>query len=119
MIRSGITRKTTIKPSTKRMKVSRPKMTKARKAAKDKPCLVRLPGCDGGTDTTCLAHYSLSGISGAGLKAPDSMGAWCCHHCHAVCDGRMPRPEGYSRNDVRLALAEGVFRTQLALSGEE
>ena len=118
MIRSGITRKATIKPSTKRMKASRPKSTPARKAAQGKPCLVRIPGCDGDAQTTCLAHYSLSGISGAGLKAPDSMGAWCCHHCHAVCDGRMPRPEGYSRNDVRLALAEGVFRTQLALSVE-
>lgn len=113
MTRSGI------KPRTKRMKASRPKMTVARKMARDKPCLVRLPGCDGDSQTTCLAHYSLSGISGSGLKSPDSLGAWCCHACHAVCDGRMPRPDGYSRNDVRLALAEGVFRTQLAILEEK
>ena len=91
---------------------SRPKMTAARKAARGKPCLVRLPGCDGGGETTVLAHYSLIGISGGGLKSPDAMGAWCCMSCHAIADGRAPLPEGYTRAEVRLALAEGVFRTQ-------
>ena len=99
-----------VKPFIKRN--SRPKMTSARKAARGKPCLVRLPGCDGGGETTVLAHYSLIGISGGGLKSPDAMGAWCCMSCHAIADGRAPLPEGYTRAEVRLALAEGVFRTQ-------
>jgi hypothetical protein len=118
MKRSGpLKRYAAMTPSGKRMKSSKPKMTPARKAAKGQPCMVRLPGCDGGGETTVLAHYSLSGLSGAGLKSPDLIGAHCCHSCHAIADGRTPRPEGYTRNDVRLALAEGVLRT-IAAMGE-
>lgn len=109
--RSTPLRATPLRSGTKRMRSSRPKMTPARRDAKGRPCLVRLPGCTGGGETTVLAHYSLTGISGAGLKSPDEMGAWCCVSCHSIADGRKPRPEGYTRNDVRLALAEGVFRT--------
>lgn len=90
------------------------KLTPARKAARGKPCLVRLPGCDGGGETTCLAHYRLSGFCGTGMKPPDSMGAWACVNCHDRIDGRvncgLPKPE------LRLAHAEGVMRTQYEIN---
>jgi len=99
------------------MRASRPKMTPARRAAQGQPCLIRLPGCDGGGETTCLCHYRLSGYSGAGLKPPDSMGELGCNSCHAIVDGRAPLPEGYTREGVRLAHAEGVMRTQELMRG--
>jgi len=80
-----------------------------RDLARDKPCQVRLPGCDGGGETTVLAHYRLSGISGTGYKSPDTIGAWCCASCHNEVDtaGTL----GLTRHERMLALAEGVFRT--------
>lgn len=80
-----------------------------RKLANGKPCMVRLPGCDGGGETTVLAHYRLSGYCGTGLKPPDILGAWCCARCHDKVDGRVKCDE--SRESLRLAHAEGVLRT--------
>lgn len=97
------------------IKRSRPKSTPARKAAKGQPCLIRLPGCAPGADneTVVLCHYALSDISGAALKSPDDLAAFGCWHCHGVVDGRLPVPAGYTRDTVRLAFAEAVFRTWL------
>jgi hypothetical protein len=117
MIRSNITRKTPIKPSTKRKKASRPKMSKARISARGKPCMVRLPGCDGGGETTVLAHYRLAGYCGTGMKPPDEMGAWACAHCHDICDGRMQTQ--LSSIYIHLAHAEGVMRTQQAMKDNQ
>lgn len=80
--------------------------------AKGQPCLVRLPGCDGGGETTVAAHYRLAGMSGMGIKPPDLISAWACAKCHDLIDGRAKLPDGYSRDSVRLAHAEAVFRTQ-------
>lgn len=80
-----------------------------RKLARGKPCQVRIPEvCDGGGETTVLAHFRLIGVSGMGLKSPDLTGAWCCGPCHAYVD---------SRHDdlTQLMLAHGVFRTINAL----
>ena len=82
-----------------------------REAARGMCCMVRLPGCLHDPATVVLAHYSLAGYFGKGLKASDQLGAWCCAHCHGIVDGPIPRPDGYTRNDVRLAFAEGVMRT--------
>ncbi len=100
------------------MRASRPKMTTARRAARGQPCLIRLPGCDGGGETTCLCHYRLPGYCGTGLKPPDSMAALGCHSCHAIVDGRAPLPDGYTREAVRLAHAEGCLRTQALFERE-
>lgn len=91
---------------------ARPKMTAERRAAYDQPCMIRLPGCNGGGDTSCLCHYRLPDYCGTGIKPPDSMGAIGCNHCHDIVDGRAPLPDGYTREGVRLAHAEGVMRTQ-------
>lgn len=82
-----------------------------RKLARGKPCMVRLIGCDGGGETTVLAHYRLAGTCGAGLKPPDEQAAWACAHCRDIVDGRVPLPAGYSRMEVRLAHAEACLRT--------
>lgn len=87
-----------------------------RKLARNQPCLVRLRGCDGGGETTVLAHYRMSGYCGTGLKPPDEFGAFCCVRCHDLCDGRR-KELGLTKVEIRLAHAEGVMRTQAAIRG--
>jgi hypothetical protein len=108
---------TTIKPSGKRMRQSRPKSTPARKDAQGKPCMVRIPGiCNGNPETTVLAHYRLSGYCGTGIKPDDeAFGAWACSACHDECDRRTRKYTDLML--VRFAHAEGVLRT-IAARGE-
>ena len=81
-----------------------------RKLAQDKPCKVRLPGCNGDPATTVLAHYRLAGYCGTGIKPDDfAFGAWCCSHCHDLIDGRVKTE--HSKEILRLGHAEGVMRT--------
>ena len=80
-----------------------------RKLAQGERCLVRLPGCDGGGETTVLAHYRLAGYCGTGMKPNDRLGAFACAACHDVIDGR--RQTLLSRDYIRLAHAEGCLRT--------
>lgn len=81
-----------------------------RQLARDKPCMIRLPGiCNRDPATTVLAHYRLISISGLGIKAPDILGAWACYDCHAVVDGQ--RTSDLTPEQRRLALAEGMART--------
>ncbi|MGK8471184.1 DUF1364 domain-containing protein [Stutzerimonas stutzeri] len=87
------------------------KQAKLTKAARGRDCTVRIPGCPNNTETTVLAHYRLAGTCGAGIKPNNLQGAWCCDYCHSVCDGRIKAPEGMTREDIRLAHAEGVMRT--------
>lgn len=90
-------------------------MSRIRKAAQGQPCLVRIPGvCDGGGETTILAHYRLSGYCGTGIKPGDyAFGAFCCARCHDAVDGRIA--SGLDRDTLRLYHAEGVMRTQRRL----
>lgn len=85
-----------------------------RKAARGRPCMVRLPGvCNGNTETTVLAHIRMAGVTGAGQKAPDILGAWCCSACHDVLDGRVKTD--FERDFIRLAHFEAMARTIHAL----
>lgn len=78
-----------------------------RKFAEGKPCMVRLPAiCSGDPAETVLAHVRLSGISGAGLKAPDLLGAWCCSRCHEVTERKK------MDDRIQRYFYEGVMRTQ-------
>ena len=73
--------------------------------------MVRIPGiCNGNYETTVLAHYRLAGTSGAGMKPDDEQGAWACGACHDAIDFRTK--SAYTRDEIRLMHAEGVFRTQ-------
>ena len=62
------------------------------------------------------AHYRMCGLNGVGMKPNDIFGAWACSSCHDAVDGRIKTD--YSRDDLRLAHAEGVFRTQQILKNE-
>jgi hypothetical protein len=49
-----------------------------RNAARGRPCTLRWANdCDGGTETTVLAHIRGT-WSGIGQKPPDWFGIWCC-----------------------------------------
>lgn len=86
-------------------------MSALTKIARDKPCLVRLPGCSGGGEDTVGAHYrSVSLGAGTAFKTNDFLVAWCCYPCHQACDG-VRDIEGYTHEQIRLAHAEGVLRT--------
>ncbi|WP_426269176.1 DUF1364 domain-containing protein [Dyella kyungheensis] len=109
-----------VQPYTERkpIRATRPKMTPLRKFAKGQPCMVRLPGCDGGGETTVLAHYRLAGYCGIGVKPEDdAFGAWACASCHNLCDGRA-KLKDWTYEEIRLAHAEGVMRTRVAISRE-
>jgi hypothetical protein len=88
-----------------------------RKDAKGRPCMVRLPGiCCGNPETTILAHYRMPGLSGMGVKADDKFAAWACSACHDAIDRRSNMD--LERDYVKLAHAEGIFRTWAARDKE-
>ena len=64
-------------------------MSKLRRAAQGKPCQLRIPlVCDGGGETTVLAHIRRGGVAGIGQKPNDLIGVWACGPCHLRLDGR-------------------------------
>lgn len=87
-----------------------------RKLARGKECQVRIPGvCNHNNETTVLAHLRMAGITGAGQKAPDLLGSWCCSACHAEIDGQQAQQTTLSYEALRLAHLEGIMRTQYEL----
>ena len=85
------------------------KQSKLTKAARGKPCQVRLfPYCDGGGETTVFAHMNCDD-KGMGFKSPDWWGADCCANCHDVLDGRSGA--GYSQLELKGFFVDGVYRT--------
>jgi hypothetical protein len=46
-----------------------------------------------------------------GMKSPDLIGAWACHHCHGIVDTDKSA-------EIQLDFAKGVFRTQAILIRE-
>lgn len=76
--------------------------TALRRDAIDRKCQIRLPGCD--VAPCCRCHFRMSGISGMGMKSPDWLSAWGCHHCHSIVDSTKD-------TEVQLDFAKAVFRT--------
>lgn len=103
--------------STGRLKSRGPKLTPIRKAARGEDCTIVLAGvCNRDPDTTVLCHSnSVADGKGMGLKAPDTAAAFGCSACHDVMDGRAPRPEGMTKEDVDGAFNIGVERTHIRL----
>ena len=83
------------------------KSQKLRDSAKGESCTLRLPGCGFDDGTVVLCHLPC-GQKGVGLKSPDNMAVYACHHCHTVIDGS--RRWEVEAADYLRALAE----TQLA-----
>lgn len=66
--------------------------TKLRKHAKGQPCTLRFEGCDGGGETTVLAHIR-DKHKGGGVKASDLSGCYACHSCHNRLDSEFHKLE--------------------------
>jgi hypothetical protein len=95
-------------------------MSKLRKAAKGRYCMVRIPGvCNSDPDTVVLAHLSGGGM---GAKRHDIHGAWCCSSCHDAIDGRTRAKDifgnDWKQSELKHMHIEGVLRTQEALLDE-
>lgn len=121
--RAGLLRVDAVQRETrtrKPMKSSRPKMTPIRKAARGQDCTLQLLGvCNGDASTVVLCHSnSLAAGKGMGLKAPDTAACFGCSACHDVLDGRRPRPDGMTKEDVDAAFDYAVQRTHAALRAE-
>lgn len=86
-----------------------------KKKAKDRECMIRIPGCcNRNPYTTVLAHLNGAGM---GMKHHDLHGAWACSNCHDAVDGR--RKVNFSPDELKLMHLEGVIRTQQVLINEE
>ena len=89
-------------------------MSDLRKLANGRQCQIRIAGvCNGNPETTVLAHLRMAGITGIGQKAPDLLGSWACSACHAIVDANGGKI--FDRDFVRIALFEGIARTQAEL----
>ena len=82
-----------------------------RREAIDRECQLGLVGCMGAP--CCLAHWRQNGISGAGMKAPDLLGAWACHSCHEKVDSTER-----GNDETQMTFARAVFKTQAQLIRE-
>ena len=92
-------------------------MANLRKEARGRECQIRIPGiCNDNSETVVLAHYRLAGTCGTGLKPDDLQAAIGCSNCHDAIDGRIKTD--YTRDELRLLHAEGVFRTQAIWKNE-
>ena len=81
-----------------------------RASARGERCTVRIPGiCDGGGETTVLAHLPAPGLPAA-RKVTDISACFACAACHDVIDRRM-RCDWPSRDaDLRRATVETQTR---------
>ncbi|HFI8876909.1 TPA: DUF1364 domain-containing protein [Escherichia coli] len=87
-------------------------MVDLRKAARGQMCTVRIPGYyNHDPETSVLAHYRLAGTCGTATKPHDMQAAIACSSCHDLIDGRV-KTSDYTKEELRLMHAEGVFRTQ-------
>jgi hypothetical protein len=92
---------------------------KIRESARGKECLMKLPGCCGGTESTIWSHYrGEAGGKGMGLKADDLCGAYACTHCDAVYDGQKPVPDGLGLTAVWLAWYDAHIRSLVILHSD-
>lgn len=89
------------------------------KMAYRRPCLFRLPGCDGGGETTVAAHSNHSEHGKAGArKADDQYSAWSCFHCHSQYDqGRATAEEKRGWFDVAHARQVKEWRWMVSPMG--
>ena len=86
--------------------------SKITKSARGQSCTIRLDGCYGGVqnETVVLAHLNGGGM---GAKCLDIHGAYSCHSCHDILDGRVQ--SDYSSEFLLLSHLMGMKRTQQIL----
>lgn len=86
--------------------------TVLRQSARGETCTLRLPGCQGGTETTVLCHFRFFGWAGIAQKPHDFLGAYGCQYCHDVIDGRREGQWGFE--DLLRAIGETLMRHHAA-----
>ena len=80
-----------------------------RQEARMRPCAVRLLGCRNEVETVVFAHAPCVD-KGMGIKSPDFWGAFACHHCHDMLDGRQ---RGYlTKAEMDGLWMRGIYETQ-------
>ena len=114
---TGVLSSSSFDRAKKQIKRSRPKTTKIRQSARNEECLIELPMvCNYRSETTVLCHSNkLSDGKGMGLKAPDTRAAYGCSSCHDVVDGRAPRPDWLTEEDVIERFEIAIEKTQAIL----
>lgn len=76
-----------------------------RASARGRPCTVRWSvACDGGGETTVLAHLRRYSGAGVAQKGDDTFAVFACHACHDAIDGR--RGSEVPESDILRALRE-------------
>lgn len=101
-----------------------PKMTRRQKVRQDirdsargEACTVRIPGCPSDPEKTIWSHFpGAAGGKGMATKSLDLCGAFACTYCDGVADGQVPRPAGWTREEVLLAWMHGHIRSLLRLA---
>lgn len=80
---------------------------KLRESAKGQQCTLLIPNCcQGGTETTVLAHLKSGiGLKGTGMKVPDWWACFACQACHDALDGRRWSPAGLGRLESYILAA--------------
>ena len=79
-----------------------------RKSARDKPCTLRLPGCNCDPTTTVLCHIRRFGWGGMSVKPHDFLALYACSNCHDILDSRdSSAPIG--DDDILRALGETLI----------
>jgi hypothetical protein len=87
-------------------------MSRITRTAELRSCTVRLLGCTNERETVVFAHAP-STEKGLGRKSPDWWGAFSCHHCHDILDGR----KGSLMNSGQV-WNRAIFETQKQLFDE-
>jgi hypothetical protein len=98
-------------------KVQGRKRQDIRDSARGEECTIRLPGCDGGGETTVWCHLP-EAVAGRGLalKGIDLLGAFGCRSCHDIVDRRAPRPGRMTEQDVSLTFYRALARSIVRLA---
>lgn len=87
-------------------------MSRITRSAKLRSCSVRLQGCTNDRGSVVFAHAP-SVSKGMGFKSPDWWGAFACHFCHDILDGRAG-----SLMETAPAWNKAIFETQKQLFDE-
>jgi hypothetical protein len=81
------------------------RVSKIREAARGEPCTLRLTAiCDGGGETTVLAHIRGFGNAGTGMKPSNMSACFACDPCHRVLDGRAGKLRVHDSDKLRAIL---------------
>ena len=84
-------------------------MSKLRRAAQGKPCMVRLPSiCNHNPDTVVLAHIRRGGVAGIGQKPNDLIACYACDACHSEIDRRTRH---MTTTELEGYILDGLCRT--------